>query len=528
MEGRKMMKKVVLILVLLGLLGFNCFGNNDVPVAISPGMAGGVGVVENRCPTFSWSGVSWAQNYRVVVFGVEDVSAKIEGEVALTAARPLLSEDIAGGGLSWTPSVSQGLAEGADYTWQVGAMDSSGAWAWSEPRRFRVEASSKQALVKGEKSDLKGQVGKDEASGEATLQSAAGFSQKTVTGKKGKINDPGPYMGSEGALSTFYGTGAGANNLSDNNDNSFFGSAAGYTTTSGFDNTFMGFRAGRLNSTGSQNAFLGAFAGENNTTGIGNSILGYHAGHTLSTGIGNIFLGSHAGANETGSYKLYIDDNDTSSPLIYGDFSLDNVGINGWLGVGTQMPAYPMELKTSGRAATFVASRSGGASNFINATDTYGQFGTVNNYAVRILVNSSPRLTLNADNGLAMASGASCTAGGVWQNASSRALKENIVNLRTEDAVATLKDLNPVRFTYKADKSDEQVGFIAEDVPELVATKDRKSLSPMDIVAVLTKVTQEQQKTIENLTQKMQEQQKAISALNSEVSELKKKSAMEK
>ncbi len=44
------------------------------------------------------------------------------------------------------------------------------------------------------------------------------------------------------------------------------------------------------------------------------------------------------------------------------------------------------------------------------------------------------------------------------------------------------------------------MGFIAEDVPELVATNDRKGLSSMDIVAVLTKVLQEQQKTISELT----------------------------
>ena len=35
-------------------------------------------------------------------------------------------------------------------------------------------------------------------------------------------------------------------------------------------------------------------------------------------------------------------------------------------------------------------------------------------------------------------------------------------------------------------------GFIAEEVPELISTKDRKGLSSMDIVAVLTKVVQEQ------------------------------------
>jgi hypothetical protein len=42
-------------------------------------------------------------------------------------------------------------------------------------------------------------------------------------------------------------------------------------------------------------------------------------------------------------------------------------------------------------------------------------------------------------------------------------------------------------------------------VPSLVATKDRKGLSPMDIVAVLTKVVQEQQKTIDELSLKLNE-----------------------
>lgn len=42
----------------------------------------------------------------------------------------------------------------------------------------------------------------------------------------------------------------------------------------------------------------------------------------------------------------------------------------------------------------------------------------------------------------------------------------------------------------------EHVGFIAEDVPELVATKDRKGLSPMNSVTVVTTVIYGQQKTI--------------------------------
>ena len=114
-----------------------------------------------------------------------------------------------------------------------------------------------------------------------------------------------------------------------------------------------------------------------------------------------------------------------------------------------------------------------------------------------------------------MASGAHVTVGGVWTNASSREYKDNIEALTTEEAFETLKDLNPVKFAYKRDRTEKHVGFIAEEVPDLIATKDRKGLSPMDIAAVLTKVVQERQKTL-------QEQQKTISVLSEELKELKK------
>jgi hypothetical protein len=52
------------------------------------------------------------------------------------------------------------------------------------------------------------------------------------------------------------------------------------------------------------------------------------------------------------------------------------------------------------------------------------------------------------------------------------------------------------------------LGFIAEDVPDLVATADRKGLSSMDIVAVLTKVVQEQQRTIEQMQVRLDQLEK--------------------
>jgi len=72
------------------------------------------------------------------------------------------------------------------------------------------------------------------------------------------------------------------------------------------------------------------------------------------------------------------------------------------------------------------------------------------------------------------------------------------MGLAADQALETLAALAPVTFKYKAD-DEAHVGFIAEDVPDLVATKDRKGLSAMDIVAVLAKVVQEQQAQIERL-----------------------------
>jgi len=111
---------------------------------------------------------------------------------------------------------------------------------------------------------------------------------------------------------------------------------------------------------------------------------------------------------------------------------------------------------------------------------------------------------------LHMGSGAYVSTGGVWTDASSMEYKENIKGLTSKEAIETLEGLNPVKYNYKMDKEDRHVGFIAEDVPELIATKDRKGLSPMDIVAVLTKVVQEQRRTISELSEKVDTLQKEM------------------
>jgi hypothetical protein len=109
---------------------------------------------------------------------------------------------------------------------------------------------------------------------------------------------------------------------------------------------------------------------------------------------------------------------------------------------------------------------------------------------------------------LQMGSGAYCSAGGVWTNASSREYKQDVKDLPAEAAEETLGKLTPVTYAYRVAPDEHHVGFVAEDAPDLVTTTDHKGMSAMDVVAVLTKVVQEQQKTIAVLSAKVADLEK--------------------
>ncbi|MDF1868548.1 MAG: tail fiber domain-containing protein, partial [Saprospiraceae bacterium] len=130
-----------------------------------------------------------------------------------------------------------------------------------------------------------------------------------------------------GIQNVFSGSYAGNSNTT-GGYNVFTGFKAGDSNTTGSQNVFSGFQAGSFNTTGFANVFSGFQAGNSNTTGFNNVISGSYAGYLNTTGNNNVFLGNRAGYNETGSDKLYIDNSDTSTPLIWGDFSTNRAGIN--------------------------------------------------------------------------------------------------------------------------------------------------------------------------------------------------------
>ena len=89
---------------------------------------------------------------------------------------------------------------------------------------------------------------------------------------------------------------------------------------------------------------------------------------------------------------------------------------------------------------------------------------------------------------------------GAVLESSSAALKDDVQPLTVDSAIAALNDLAPVSYHYIDDPSRaKRLGFIAEDVPELVAQAEHQRIRTMDIVALLTAVVQEQQRTIASL-----------------------------
>ena len=102
-------------------------------------------------------------------------------------------------------------------------------------------------------------------------------------------------------------------------------------------NTAIGYRSFTTNAYGGNNTGLGYSSGYSNTKSY-NVFLGSNSGYS-NDGSSNIFIGYSAGYGETGSNKLYIENSNSATPLIGGDFSTDEVVINGTIKITEGSPA---------------------------------------------------------------------------------------------------------------------------------------------------------------------------------------------
>jgi len=191
-----------------------------------------------------------------------------------------------------------------------------------------------------------------------------------------------------------------------------------------------------------------------------------------------------------------------------------DIAASGNVGIGTASPAYPLDVRNANAQLIAWQRNSGSVSNIFaldaDSSGTYIFNASTSAFPFTILNDGKIGFgTTSPTNPIQHSNGAFLSSGGAWTNASSRALKFNINSLSAEDAICALEAMEPVTYNYKAAPDEHHAGFIAEDVPELVASKDRKGLSALDITAVLTKVVQEQQKTIDALSARIEQLEKS-------------------
>lgn len=133
--------------------------------------------------------------------------------------------------------------------------------------------------------------------------------------------------------------------------NTAIGSSTLYSSTEANGNTAVGYANLNAHTSGGYNTTLGYASFFKHETGANNTSIGAYTGYNNLAGSGNVFIGYFAGYNETGNNKLYIENSNTSDPLIGGDFSTNEVTINGSLSIkdGTQAVGKVLSSDVNGK-----------------------------------------------------------------------------------------------------------------------------------------------------------------------------------
>ena len=350
------------------------------------------------------------------------------------------------------------------------------------------------------------------------------------------------------------------------------GHSAGSNDTSSVDNVYVGYLAGR-----------GTTLPTDGYDRKENTMIGSYAGAFCETN-GNVFLGYRAGYTSDADNQLYItnDNTDSLNTLIYGQFDNELVRINGELNIdglytmptsapssgdflryssGTELSWYNLDLTWEFGAGDDVVYEDGdvgvGIGNPIYKLDVSESGST--SYVARfrntsagtssrgLIIQTGPNVNPNSSvyynlfldgNGTNIGGVRGDGSGGVmYSTTSDRRLKQNIKTF--DKGLEIIAKMNPTTYQMKSNPTQEEIGFIAQELQEILPTvvggnpNDDVDESPMTVdygrmtpvIVAAVKEQQEiiesQQKLIEKLYEKLNQQDEQFAELKAEIAEIK-------
>ncbi len=320
----------------------------------------------------------------------------------------------------------------------------------------------------------------------------------------------------EGTLNVYVGTISGRDNATGNR-NVAIGDSAGSGPDGGSSNVMLGTATGAL-SGGSNNIMIGDSAGANNASGTNNVMVGLASGLS-STGSGNVFLGAWTGASEAGDNKLHIDNSNTTTPLIHGDFATNQATINGTLTTtGIAYANGGIYFPGAFGPDTAYVGGTGNSISFAHPGSSEDFLGYISN---NFYFRDSP--------GGGDTSQPSVYAQG-FPTYSSKRWKHDIQDM--DGAINVIKKLRGVTYTWNKDHGGfNDFGFVAEEVHEVLPQIAKKNAEgEIDgveygkVTPYLVEAFKEQQEVIESLQKEvraLKDQNKLITKLIEEIKVLK-------
>ena len=317
----------------------------------------------------------------------------------------------------------------------------------------------------------------------------------TVITGVGPNTASGDYVTINGGIQTTASGSYATANGNQLNANGAYSVAAGrYGTANGDWSTILGGENQVNTANGIYSTIFGGYNLTNN--GISSIITG---GFTNSVTGNYSVMASSLRTTINSNYSLAVGINMTLLNTAHRTFLIGNNDSNVNIATADSFLLYKsvLSIGETNPTNTTLSITSNGADDYLAVTSTNGggngDILIVKNNGYVGIGQPTPTYPLHFG---AQANFAYLTVGGVFTTPSSRKYKDNIKPLNSQEAIDTALQLRPVTYNYKVDKNERHVGFIAEDVPDLVAAQGRKSIDPMNVTAVLTAVLKQQKNDI--------------------------------